>query len=138
MRISVDRLNGRNACAEQVKLFRKFFGRKSILITKDLCIKHAQDFRWDWAAHEFFNGNNQFLYGEKTAKARNKYYESLDRISDIRNTALDKIWEKPKDSTAKKEKEIDQKYQIKKVKITRKLNLVRAKVFGTLASKIDL
>jgi hypothetical protein len=38
-----------DACADQVRLFRKCFG-ESIRVTKALCVKVAQDFNFDWAA----------------------------------------------------------------------------------------
>jgi hypothetical protein len=39
----------KGACESQRDKFKKLFG-KSVMVTEELAIKHAQDFDWSWAA----------------------------------------------------------------------------------------
>lgn len=49
MIITVDQLVSANACEKQLKLFTDLFG-KEVEVTEDLCVIHAMDFAWNWAA----------------------------------------------------------------------------------------
>jgi len=50
MKISAKHLTKLKACNEQVQEFKKLFGDSTVEITKELCLKHAQVFNWNWAA----------------------------------------------------------------------------------------
>lgn len=52
MRISIDTLRAHRACSEQRDLFFKLFGTEEIEVTVALCVKHAGDFDWYWAAEK--------------------------------------------------------------------------------------
>jgi hypothetical protein len=54
-------LKARGACADQRVLFRKLFGR-SVLVTPELCAKHAQVFNFHWAARHLLSAPAQAEY----------------------------------------------------------------------------
>ena len=49
MIITAKQLRKHGACSAQYELFVRLFGDE-VIVTKELCIKHAQDFDWFWAA----------------------------------------------------------------------------------------
>ena len=49
MKITVEQLKKLKACQPQLDLFEKL-GLDGVEITEELCVKHAQDFDWDWAS----------------------------------------------------------------------------------------
>ena len=50
MKVTLKQLKRLNACKDQYDLFASL-GLDGVEITGELCIKHAQDFDWNWAAH---------------------------------------------------------------------------------------
>ncbi len=54
-------LKTNNACNEQVELFQKLFG-DSVEITPELCIKHANDFDFTWAANNLLSKSSLYKY----------------------------------------------------------------------------
>ena len=68
MIITLKQLDRRGACKEQRNLFEKLFGA-SVEITKELCIKHASDFDWAWAARNFLGASARAEYNKACASA---------------------------------------------------------------------
>jgi hypothetical protein len=76
MKISATLLERKGACNVQVELFRRLFGARSVTVTKALCLKHAQEFQWDWAAGHLLAAPALKAYGEATSPARKAYDEA--------------------------------------------------------------
>ena len=72
MIITLKQLDKRGACTEQRDLFEKLFGA-AVDITKELCIKHASDFDWTWAARNFLSDPAWAKYNKACAPAWAKY-----------------------------------------------------------------
>ena len=72
MIITLKQLDKRSACTGQRDLFEKLFGA-SVEITKELCIKHASDFDWTWAAKNFLSAPAQVEYDKALASAQVEY-----------------------------------------------------------------
>ena len=49
MRVTAELLRAKYACGSQVVLFESLFP-EGVEITQELCVKHARDFDWSWAA----------------------------------------------------------------------------------------
>lgn len=69
MTISAKLLKDKHACPEQVRLFRKFFGDRSVTVSEALCLKHAKDFYWDWAAKNLLPAPAWEAYQQAKARA---------------------------------------------------------------------
>jgi hypothetical protein len=52
--ITYDTLRTAGACQEQRELFRQLFP-KGTEVTEELCVRHAQDFDWEWAAENLLD-----------------------------------------------------------------------------------
>ena len=76
MKITLKQLRRLNACEDQVLLFERFFGT-GIEVTEALCLAHAQDFDWNWAAYNLLSPSAREAYGEARALARKAYDEAL-------------------------------------------------------------
>jgi len=72
-KITSTQLRRAAACEDQVKLFVRHFGR-SVVVTEKLCIEHAQDFDWDWAADSLLSVPARAAYNEATAPAWARAY----------------------------------------------------------------
>ena len=72
MIITLKQLDKRGACTEQRDLFEKLFGA-AVDITKKLCIKHASDFDWTWAARNFLSAPARAEFDKARASAVAEY-----------------------------------------------------------------
>ena len=72
MIITLKQLDRRDACTGQRDLFEKLFGA-SVEITKELCIKHASDFDWTWAARNFLSDPARAKYNKAYTSARAEF-----------------------------------------------------------------
>ena len=72
MIITLKQLDKRSACTGQRDLFEKLFGA-SVEITKELCIKHASDFDWTWAARNFLSAPARAEFDKARASAVAEY-----------------------------------------------------------------
>ena len=52
MRVTAELLRAKDACEDQVNMFESLFP-EGVEITQELCVKHAGDFDWNWAAKNF-------------------------------------------------------------------------------------
>lgn len=77
MRITKRLLQSKGACVEQVELFAKLFP-KGVMVTKALCVKHAQDFSWSWAATNLFTEQQRVEYFKIESSAMKKYEKIAD------------------------------------------------------------
>ena len=72
MKITIRQLKKLKACQSQLDLFISS-GLDGVEITVELCIKHAQDFDWNWAATRLLSRPAWAEYNRVTAPARAEY-----------------------------------------------------------------
>ena len=63
MKITARLLKFKGACKEQVEKFKELFP-DGVEVTESLCVIHAQDFNWDWAAYNLLPLELQEVYYE--------------------------------------------------------------------------
>lgn len=76
MRITLYQLEVRGACIPQAKKFKELFG-ESVEVTLDLCLKHAQDFDWNWGAHQFLSPDALKFYQEHESFAHRTFLDAM-------------------------------------------------------------
>ena len=59
--ITLQQLIDKDACDYQVELFKKTFG-DSVEVTRELAIKYAKDFAFDWAADNLLDAPTRKIY----------------------------------------------------------------------------
>lgn len=79
MKISVRTLRRAGACKEQVDLFLEYYGGKPVEVTEKECVKHAQEFNWDWAAAALLTGEAYGAYDAALKKAYGAYDAAIER-----------------------------------------------------------
>jgi hypothetical protein len=75
MKIYLNVLKEASACEEQIALFERYFG-ESVELTLALCIKHKDDFNFNWYARQFFTPAAWAVYEEAKAPAWAVYEEA--------------------------------------------------------------
>ena len=87
MKITIKQLRRLGACEKQVEKFERLFG-PSVIVTEALCVKHAQDFSWNWAAGKLLSAPAREAYDEAAASARKAYDEATVPARKAYNEAL--------------------------------------------------
>jgi len=77
MRITLSQLREADACEDQYNLFQEKFG-EYVDVTTHLCMIHAQDFDWQFAADHFLTGPAIRAYNERITHAIKAYDEDLN------------------------------------------------------------
>ena len=72
----LQQLEERRACENQVRLFERLFGEQ-VKVTKALCLKHANDFRFEWAALYLLSPLAQAEYEKLMKPARAKTQQAM-------------------------------------------------------------
>ena len=70
--ITLAMLVEKNACARQVEMFKRYFG-KSVKICQNICDKYSSEFDIDWAAENLLNEVQHELYYTIRAQAWKAY-----------------------------------------------------------------
>ena len=70
--ITLRKLKAKRACQVQLDKFKELFGSK-VEITLELCIKHAHDFDFNWAADNLLSASALAEYQRVTAPAWTEY-----------------------------------------------------------------
>ena len=83
--ISAAQLQALGACLEQVERFHEIFGAGEVVITRELCIHHAQEFDWSWAA--------MYLLTERGRADYEARHAPLDADYEARHALLDADYE---------------------------------------------
>ena len=65
--ISAAQLRALGACLDQVERFHEIFGAGEVVVTRELCIHHAQEFDWTWAAMYLLTERGRADYEAKHA-----------------------------------------------------------------------
>jgi hypothetical protein len=74
--ITYDTLRTAGACQEQRELFRQLFP-KGTEVTEELCVRHAQDFDWEWAAENLLDDATRKVYNDAEAPAWKAYEDAV-------------------------------------------------------------
>ena len=77
MRITKALLESKEACNTQIKLFAKLFPR-GVTLTKAICMKHAQEFQWNWAAENLLSNTARAEYWKIYGLAWAEYKKATD------------------------------------------------------------
>ena len=77
MRITKALLESKGACADQVELFAKLFPR-GVTLTEAVCVKHAHEFEWHWAAKHLLSYTAWEEYWKIDSLARAEYKKATD------------------------------------------------------------
>ena len=70
--ITLRQLDAKGACQDQRNKFKEIFGSQ-VEVTLDLCIKHAQDFDFNWAVNHLLSSTARAEYERVTASASLEY-----------------------------------------------------------------
>ena len=70
--ITLRQLDAKGACQDQRDKFKEIFGSQ-VEVTLDLCIKHAQDFDFNWAANHLLPSTAEAEYARVRAPAWAEY-----------------------------------------------------------------
>lgn len=76
MIITLRQLKLLGACKEQVQKFKDTFGPE-VKVTEALCIKHAKDFDWNWAAFFLLPKDDLKTYEEAVISAWKAYEKAV-------------------------------------------------------------
>ena len=86
-----------NACSKQRELFQDTFG-DSVTVTEELCLKHADDFEWSWAAENLLTTPARAEYDKVTTPARAECdkvkgaaWAEYDKVTDSAWAEYDKV-----------------------------------------------
>jgi vacuolar-type H+-ATPase subunit H len=91
--INARMLKRRGACAEQYKLFLKYYGsRHNVEVTEEEAMKHAHEFDWNWAAKKFLNDNQWKLYDEAMEEPGKIYEEAIAEPLKLYDEAIKEAW----------------------------------------------
>ena len=74
MQITLKTLKRLGACSAETAKFKALFG-ESVELTRELCVKHAQDFSFGWAARNLLSKAGCAEYEEKLAAIYAEYEE---------------------------------------------------------------
>ena len=70
--ITLRQIDAKGACQDQRDKFKEIFGSQ-VEVTLDLCIKHAQDFDFNWAANHLLSSTARAEYARVRAPAWAEY-----------------------------------------------------------------
>ena len=87
MRITLQQLIDKGACAGQVRLFKRRYGG-SVRVTKRECIAAAQLFDWDWAAQNLLSAPARRAWDEAIVTARRAWDEAIVTARRARGEAI--------------------------------------------------
>ena len=91
MKITAELLTRKGACKEQVDKFCDLFP-EGVEPTRELCIAHANDFDWRWAAEHLLSASAAKAYEEACAPAVKAYNEARASAAKAYDEALASAW----------------------------------------------
>jgi hypothetical protein len=87
MRITHKMLVSRGACVAERNKFRELFP-DGVTVTRELCIKHAQDFEWNWAVRELLGVAADAVYNLKECVANTIRSKALVRAAAVYRSTI--------------------------------------------------
>src|SRR3990167_7924408 len=76
MKITAKYLEAVDDCKDQVALFRRHFGEE-VEVSEKLCLAHAHEFDWNWAARRLLDVPTWQAYERATAGGWTAYEEAM-------------------------------------------------------------
>ena len=111
--ITIELLKEHKACENQVDKFKELFGEK-IVPTRELCLLHAQDFDFGWAARFLSKQANKFyqetiapikkFFNEDTTTALKVFNETIAPARKVFDEAIAPAWTVYEEAIAPAEK----------------------------------
>ena len=92
--VSLRKLKLLGACTQQLKLFRELFGDRCT-VSVDLCVSHAAQFDWNWAAQHLLTQERDIDYRAKCAPLYTDWQaarDALDADWRAKRAPLDADW----------------------------------------------
>lgn len=80
--LKLSQLESRGACQEQRRLFQTKFNQQ-IELTEELCVEHADEFDWDWAACRLLSVSGFQAYSWDTEPAESVMEDKLARLLNL-------------------------------------------------------
>ena len=74
--VTLNQLRRLRACPGQLALFKQLFG-EAVTVTEELCLQHAHEFDWSWAARHLLPASAFAEYDRALASARVEYNRAL-------------------------------------------------------------
>ena len=99
MIIKLSELNQKTACPSQIALFKKLFGTE-VKVTRALCLKHAGEFDWGWAAEHLLSSPARRAYKKATAPAWKAYKKATAPAWKAYKEAIATAWKAYKKAIA--------------------------------------
>src|SRR6266567_2185200 len=87
MHITLKQLKRLGACETELLRFRAYFG-DSVALTRDVCVGHARDFSFSWAAAHLLSASGCAAYQEKRDTIDAAYREQMNPIDAARREQL--------------------------------------------------
>ena len=86
MKITLQQLKDKSACAKQVALFEKTFGAEvNVTVTRAVAV--ADKFNWEWASKNLLSAPAQEAYDSATAAAWEAYCSAIAAARKVYNSA---------------------------------------------------
>ena len=76
MKITKTLLKRKGACRIQLALFASYYP-KGVVVTRELCLKHAHEFDWSWGANHLLSAPASKAYDEAMVPARKAFREAM-------------------------------------------------------------
>ena len=105
--LTLQQLKEKNACSEQVELFKAMFG-ESVIITESLCLSVADKFVWNWASDNLLDERQRKLYNESITPAWKLFNESRSAALKLYNESISAALKLYNESMAPAEKLYDE------------------------------
>ena len=70
--VTLNQLRRLRACSKQLALFKQLFG-EAVTVTEELCLQHAHEFDWSWAARHLLPAPADAEYDRALAPADAEY-----------------------------------------------------------------
>ena len=91
MRITLKQLRAAGACADQRELFKEKFG-DYVDVTAALCLEHAEDFDWDWAADNLLPRPARRAFNKAEDAAWRVFEEAQADLLRAYQKVVDQMW----------------------------------------------
>jgi hypothetical protein len=86
--LTLQTLKDKLVCAEAHAKFKLLFG-ESVIVTVELCEKHAKDFDWQWAAENLLSTPARAEYD----KVRDPTWAEFDKVCEVVRAGYEKVCE---------------------------------------------
>ena len=79
--VTLAQLKSLDACLGEAQRFAELFG-DSVTVTRELCVNHAGDFDWQWAARNLLSNTQRDVYYAQRKRLWDAYYAQVKALWD--------------------------------------------------------